>query len=339
MDNQPNIADQLQEIIGKNTSGSILLPQNPSSDAVFAALALASGLTKIGKSSSIASGAPVQLDITGTDTITQTLMSGGDNLVISFPYQDGAIDKVDYFIKDTQFNLVVTPRQGFPKLDASRVQYSYSGSTADFFVVLDAPNLNSLGTLYKDNQKLFVGKPIINIDRHLVNDMYGTVNIVDKTSSSTSQLVFRILSFLQVEIDKEMATNLYNGLLSATNNFTAYSVNAETFDTAAQLMKYGAAKRPARPQNEQTTRPPMPQQDRPMNQQQSPMPSQPAFQDEEEDFTPPPPPLPRRQAPPPSVPEPQYEEPQPIDDSQQSDEQTPQDWLKPKIFRGGGGLV
>lgn len=337
MDNQPNIADRLQDIIGKSTSGSILLPQNPSADAVYSALALATGLSKLGKNMSIASSTPVQADIPGSESISQTLTNGGDNLVISFPYQDGAIDKVDYFIKDTQFNLVITPRQGFPKLDASRVQYSYSGSTADFFIVLDTPNLNALGTLYKDNEKLFAGKTIVNIDRHLVNDMYGTVNMVDKSSSSTSQLVFRILSFLQVEIDKEMATNLYNGLVGATNNFSAYSVNAETFDTAAQLMKYGAAKRPARPQNEQTARPQIPQQGQPMNQQRRPMPSQPAFQDEEEDFTPPLPP--RRQTPPPPLPEPQYEEPQPIDDSQPSDEQTPQDWLKPKIFRGGGGLV
>jgi phosphoesterase RecJ-like protein len=94
-----------------------------------------------------------------------------------------------------------------------------------------------------DNQALFQGKNIINIDRHLTNGFYGTVNYVNKTSSSTAELVFKTLQNLSCEIDKDMATNLYVGISSATNNFTSYSVNAETFETIAQLLKLGAVKK------------------------------------------------------------------------------------------------
>ena len=51
---------------------------------------------------------------------------------------------------------------------------------------------------------------------------------------------------MKVGMDKEIATNLYAGLVAATNNFSSYSTTAETFQTAAELLKKGAVKK--RPQ-------------------------------------------------------------------------------------------
>ena len=109
------------------------------------------------------------------------------------------------------------------------------------------PNLNSAGPLYADNQAMFQGKNIINIDRHLTNGFFGTINFVNKTSSSTSELALKTLQALQVELDRDIATNLYAGISAATNNFTAYSVNAETFETIATLLKAGAMKKSFKP--------------------------------------------------------------------------------------------
>jgi hypothetical protein len=352
MNNQGETTQQLQDIINKGTTGSILLPQNPSVDAVAAGTALYLGLTKLGKNMTIASSALVNSDIHGSDKISDSIVNGGDNLVISFPYQDGSIDKVDYFIKDDIFNLVITPRAGFPRLDPSKVNYTYSGGTADFFIIVDTPNLNSLGQIYKDNQKDISGKPIINIDRHLVNDFFGKVNIVDKAASSTSQLALRILRELQIDIDKDIATNLYNGLMTATNNFTSYSVNADTFETAADLLKLGAVKKQVRPAPQQTVggnRPPMnqsqPQQPRQPQQHQPPM-QKTTQQSFNQPQAPRPEPVPQLQPQPQNTTQPvAYEEPEVITETPdraidtQNADQAPQDWLKPKIFRGGGGLV
>lgn len=235
--------NQAQEIIQKGMAGAVLLPVNPTPDAIAAATAIYLGLTKLGKSVTLVCDTNPKSDLTAADKITQEVTAAGDNLVISFPYKDGSIDKVDYNIQGETFNLIIVPRPGQAKLNTDEVCYSYSGGAIDFIITIDAPNLHSLGHAFSDNKTQFQGKTIINIDRHLVNDFFGTVNIVNKTSSSTSELALQFLQDLDIELDKDMATNLYAGITAATNNFTSYSVNAQTFEAAATLLKHGALKK------------------------------------------------------------------------------------------------
>ncbi|OGK11804.1 hypothetical protein A2954_05105 [Candidatus Roizmanbacteria bacterium RIFCSPLOWO2_01_FULL_37_12] len=308
----------LNDVIQKGNSGVITLPSNPSVDAVAASTALYLGLHKMGKSVSLASASKPTYSLTATDKIQAQLTTSGDDLVISFPYSEGAVDKVDYNIQGNNFNLIITPRQGFPKLDTKQVKYSYAGGVLNFVITIDAPTLNSLGELYTSNEKQFQGKDIINIDRHLTNSFFGSVNYVNKTSSSISEMVLKLLQSLGVEIDRDMATNLYAGIAASTNNFSSYSVTADTFEAVATLLRLGAVKktigRPPQPRGFQ----PQPQMNPSFN---SPQPSQfpqPRFNNQPDMVT-------------------------PIEQVEKepkgADAQTPQDWLKPKIFKGGGGLV
>jgi nanoRNase/pAp phosphatase (c-di-AMP/oligoRNAs hydrolase) len=306
---------RVSDIISKGTNGVVVLPSNPSADAISAATALYLGLLKLGKNVSIVCASQVKSDVIAADKIQSTLSVGGDNLVVSFPYTDGAIDKIDYHIQGEKFNLVISPREGFPKLNPNQVSYSYVGGTFDFIVTVDAPNLNAVGTLYTENQTAFQGKEIINIDRHLTNAFFGTVNYINKTSSSTCELVYKVIQQLGIEIDKDMATNLYAGIATATNTFTSYSVNAETFETIAALLKAGASKKivPQQQARQQPTTAP---------QVNTTPPSTPVF----------------------SVKQPGVERQQTQTitsvESQESQSkegaQNPQDWLKPNIFKGGG---
>lgn len=329
MNNTQNTLARIHEVVTKNASGAIVLPTNPSVDAIAAATTLYLGLIKLGKNISIACSQKVQTDLTAGDKISDSLTTGGDNLVISFPYSDGSIDKVDYNIQGANFNLIITPRQGYPKLNPNQVNYNYTGGNVDFIIVIDSPTLNSLGSIYSDNQNLFTGKDIINIDRHLTNSFYGTINHVNKTSSSVSELILEILKHLQIEFDRDMATNLYAGVAASTNNFTSYSVNADTFDNIATLLRYGAAKKMSRKSGMQNTYAPtnIPSYD------QSNLAQQPSTE--------------------PVVPQPVTKQPQinvsqhgpeimtkPIEvvekETKPNQTQSAQDWLKPKIFKGSG---
>lgn len=320
--NNQNVLPRISEIIQKSASGSIALPSNPSHDAVAAGTALYLGLHKLGKSVSIACSNPVSINLTASDKIRNQLATGGDNLVISLPYSDGAIDKVDYNVQGDKLNLVITPRPGYPKLDPNQVKYSYTGGALDFVITIDAPTLNSLGSLYSDNEKQFQGRDIINIDRHLTNSFFGTANFVNKTIASVSELALKILQNLQIEIDRDIATNIYAGIASATNNFTSYSVNADTFESVATLLRLGAVKKTLRKPGQQ------------------PAPYTPSYQAQQY-----PAPRPTQFNPPQSTPPTGIGEDAdmvtPIEEIEKEPrgKQTPQDWLKPKIFRGGGGLV
>ncbi len=312
---------KIVDVISKGTSGVVILPNNPTPDAIAAATSFYLALLKLGKNVTIIASSAVKSDLIASDKIQQTLSVGGDNLVVSFPYADGAIDKIDYHIQGDKFNLVIAPRPGFPKLNPEQVTYSYSGGTFDFLIAVDVPNLQSVGTIYTENQTQFQGKEIINIDRHLTNAFFGTINFVNKTSSSTSELVFKVLKELSVEMDKDMATNLYAGIAAATNTFTSYSVNAETFETIAQLLKAGAVKK-AHPQQAQYKPPTFPSV-----------------------FTPQPQVTPQTNTMPVVSGKIGGTERQQIQtiatvESQESQSkegaQSAQDWLKPNIFKGGG---
>jgi hypothetical protein len=239
----------ISEIVTKNSAGVIILPAKPTPDAVAAATSMYLALTKMGKTVGLVCSAIPESDMSGADKIKNTLTVGGDNLVISFPYKEGAVDKVDYNfdVENEKFNLIIVPREGFPKLDPKDVNYSFAGGKIEFIVTIDSPNLNTLGDIYTKNQNVFNGKNIINIDRHLINNNYGTINVVVKTASSTSELVYKVLAAMKVNFDREMATNLYSGIVAATNNFSSYSVNADTFEAVATLLRAGAVKKPYRP--------------------------------------------------------------------------------------------
>jgi hypothetical protein len=317
MNNQQNTLTRLHEIVTKSTSGAIVLSSNPSQDAIAAATALYLGLIKMGKNVSLVCTQNVQSDLTGADKIQTNLVTGGDNLVVSFPYNDGAIDKVDYNIQGEFFNLIITPRQGYPKMDPNQVKYSYTGGLLDFIIVIDSPTLNNLGSIYSDNQNQFQGREIVNIDRHLTNAFYGTVNFVNKTASSISELILSVLQGLRIEIDKDIATNLYAGIAAATNNFTSYSVNAETFEHIATLLRMGALKKVMKkPDFGSVAQQPVQQQMKPNIFSQPKVP-QSTFRNHPE----------------------AQQNVKPIESVEkevQPEPQNPQDWLKPKIFKGTG---
>lgn len=245
--NNDALYQRLAALVAKFSSFSIAIPINPTVDTVSAAIGLYIALTKSNKNVTIASASdiPATLGVTGSDKIQKNLATGGDNLIVSFPYTDGSIDKVTYNIEGTHFNLVIQPREGYDKLDPNQVKYTYSGGKVDVIIVIDAPTLNSLGELYTANQDQFKGKDIVNIDRHLTNGNFGTVNLLEKKMSSTSEIIMRMLPYLNVAMDKDVATTLYNGIVSATNNFSSYSVNPDTFEASAYLLKSGAVKKPA----------------------------------------------------------------------------------------------
>jgi len=280
MNQDINPLDLVARDLSQSNNPVILLPQNAGVDAVYSALALYLGLSKIGKSPVIASSIKVTYNIKDVDLIRTSLTSSGDNLVISFPYTDGSIDKVDYKIENNTFNLIVIPRPGFPKVSPEQVSFSYAGGKADCLIALDAPSIESIGRIYSENQETFDQLPLINIDRHANNTQYGSVNYVIPAVASVSQLVFDIMRGVQITLDDVMATQILNGIVGATNNFTLPTANAEVFADVAELMKLGAVREQStepqaqaprsqgRPQQGQPVSAPQPNQGRSMQKPQ-----------------------------------------------------------------------
>ncbi|WP_192930146.1 DHH family phosphoesterase [Alkaliphilus pronyensis] len=83
-------------------------------------------------------------------------------------------------------------------------------------------------------------KRIVNIDHHISNDFFGDYNIIDTKASSTCEIIYYLLKErLNIEIDTDIATNLYVGIMTDTGSFKYDNTSPKTHITAANLLEAG----------------------------------------------------------------------------------------------------
>ncbi|MFH1145552.1 MAG: DHH family phosphoesterase [bacterium] len=80
---------------------------------------------------------------------------------------------------------------------------------------------------------------VVNIDHHFTNDDYGHVNLVDRTASANTEVLYDLLKVWNIPITQDIGLCLYNGLVSDTGNFTNNGVTAKALSLAAALSSQG----------------------------------------------------------------------------------------------------
>jgi len=65
------------------------------------------------------------------------------------------------------------------------------------------------------------------------------INFIDTNVSSVTELIAVVMSFTGVKLSEDIATNLLNAIVDATNHFQSALVNARTFEIASVCMKAG----------------------------------------------------------------------------------------------------
>ena len=106
----------------------------------------------------------------------------------------------------------------------------------DAALILDCPTLKRVGSVGK-----LIGKDkvIINIDHHISNERFGTVNWVDANASSTGEMVYKLFKDMNVPLTKEIALCLYIAILTDTGSFNYDNTSAVTHEIASDLLGYG----------------------------------------------------------------------------------------------------
>lgn len=123
---------------------------------------------------------------------------------------------------------------------AGAIRSSLSGLEPDLLICADSAGIDRVGALYSDNLALFERVPVLNLDHHRTNPLFGTVNCVDPGASSTSELSFRLLTELGAEIDPDGATALLFGIAGDTGSFRNGATTPGSLVTAARLLELGA---------------------------------------------------------------------------------------------------
>ncbi len=101
-------------------------------------------------------------------------------------------------------------------------------------IILDSSDTDRLG-IFKD--RVLESPEMINIDHHVTNQHYGTLNYVDPDASATGEIVFSLLESLKVELDSDLAEVLYVAISTDTGSFKYDNTTSHTHTVIAKLLQ------------------------------------------------------------------------------------------------------
>ena len=111
----------------------------------------------------------------------------------------------------------------------------YENVEADLFICCDCGTKSRMGqaeAVFDECENTVV------IDHHIINSGYGKINYVKPHASSTCEIVFDVIEFMEL-MDKDIAAALYTGIIFDTGGLRFNSTSPVTMRKVAKLMEYG----------------------------------------------------------------------------------------------------
>jgi hypothetical protein len=345
MDN-PTV-QKLKDYIAGSTNIGIVVGPNPTVDHMAAALSLSITLRDTKKNVVVACPTDPIVEISslvGIDKVQKSLGGDAGDLVVSFPYNEGEIEKVSYTLENNSLNIIVKAGEKGLSFDQRDIRYTRGSGNVDLLIVVGTPRLSDVDTVF-DTQKFRTIK-IINIDNHADNQGFGDIVLVSPRYSSVSEIIGDIAFTLNLPIERDAAQNMFDGIQTATQNFQSPLTSSLGFEMAGLLMQKGAMRKDLHnPQNERPEFAQVAQQQQqftnPLPQQQAPFipQQQQTFQPSQQDHSFTPSPMQQHntdeqieQA------QQQLQQEQQTQEQQTDSQQPPNDWLTPKVYTGSSDI-
>lgn len=106
----------------------------------------------------------------------------------------------------------------------------------DAAIILDCGELDRIG---KVRNLISPQSLLINIDHHVTNDFFGDLNLVEPGASSTAEVLYLLFKEAGHTLARDLAFNLYIGLMTDTGSFRFENTTARTHAICADLMRFG----------------------------------------------------------------------------------------------------
>ena len=157
----------------------------------------------------------------------------------------GSAIALDYLLTDKSVSLycpVDIPKYLRYFADWSRVSNDFDFK-ADGYIIVDTAAEMLLSKLLEDaaiKNRLYTA-PVLVIDHHETpDDIEFSHESIIEVRPACADLIYKIAIDQKIEITKDAAEAIFQGILSDTLGLTSASVTADTFETAATLTKLGA---------------------------------------------------------------------------------------------------
>lgn len=103
------------------------------------------------------------------------------------------------------------------ELNTSMIDFKSEGDIFDLVIMVGSKSYEALGSIY--SSELFGQLNTINIDSSLQNLTYAKHNVVDKKSSTVSEIIYQIFESLEIKIAQNIASMLIRGIISGSHVF------------------------------------------------------------------------------------------------------------------------
>jgi len=111
-------------------------------------------------------------------------------------------------------------------------------TTEQVIVTVDSSDVERLGTLY--DETAFQSRPVVNVDHHVTNTHFGSVNLLLRLPS-TAEIVYGLIRDMGVPMDEHIAAALLTGLVTDTRCFRTGNVTTRQLLRATAFMEAGAS--------------------------------------------------------------------------------------------------
>lgn len=239
--NEKEFTNAIQQL-EKSDRVAIILPEKPTTDAIGAGLALYLLLEKHKKHPRVIAQRfelPKSHAFLPKSNVITNSIEQFQEFVIQLDVRKTKVETLSYDIEGDTLNIRITPKGG--TFSESDVRQKGTGYAFDCLIVLDAPNLESLGEIFDEHSELFYETPLISIGHDPENEHFGQINLVDIAATSVSEIVYELTErWEKAELDEHIATNLLTGIISKTKSFRSSQVTPRSLAIASLLIEQGA---------------------------------------------------------------------------------------------------
>lgn len=231
---------QAIDLIKKSQKILLVGNNNPTGDTVGSLVAFGEVLERLGKEVSIVSESEIPENLGFLPYLgkIKTELEGSKDFIIKIDAKENPVEKLYYDVEEGFLNIVVTPEKG--TYAPENVSFGKGSYKYDLIIVLDTPDVDKIDKIYDENTDLFFETPVVNIDHHVGNEHFGTVNFIDITATSTAEILVSLVEALGSKLDEDISTLLLTGIISDTGSFKKKNTTPKSLTVSAQLLAAGA---------------------------------------------------------------------------------------------------
>lgn len=232
----------ISSFLEKHTKIGIILPAVPTIDAAAAAFGLQAALLAMGKTVDVVGEGVVPHKLTFLELSSKVhpLETTNSQLVISLDTTRAQLSELSYDTAPGKVSIYLRSKDG--QFAPSDVTIAPAELPFEVLILCGVESPEQLGKTFTEHAELFYALPRINLDVNPHNENHGTLNLVDVTSSSVSELMYHVLSSIKQErqLLPVAATALLAGVLANTDSLRSSRTTPDTFAVVADLIAAGA---------------------------------------------------------------------------------------------------